>query len=205
MQTSRIQVIGFLLFVLVSTFMFAQGGATGAIEGVVQDASGAAVPNAKVTVTNVDRNQVVRALTTDMGGNYAAPLIPIGNYEVKAEAAGFKTATRTGIVLNVNDDLKININLEVGAITESVEVREAAATVELGMATAATTIEGTQIRELSLATRNYEQLVPLMPGVTANTTDELYLGVSGRNSGDFALFDQRHAQFLQQLDSGRCR
>jgi hypothetical protein len=151
---------------------------SGSIEGVVVDASGAAVPNAKVTVSSVDRNQVVRTLTTDMGGNYAAPLIPIGNYALKVEAAGFKAADRSGIVLNARDDLKINIALEVGAVTESVEVREAAATVELGMATGATTIEGTQIRELSLATRNYEQLVPLMPGVTANTTDELYLGVS---------------------------
>jgi Carboxypeptidase regulatory-like domain len=93
---------------------------SGTIDGVVLDASGAAVPNAKVTVSNVDRNQVVRALTTDMGGNYTAPIIPIGNYEVKAAAAGFKTASRTGIVLNVNDDLKINITLEVGAVTESV-------------------------------------------------------------------------------------
>src|SRR6516162_5048963 len=105
---------------------------SGTIEGVVLDASGAAVPNAKVTVTNVDRNQVVRTLTTDIGGNYAAPFIPIGNYAVKVEAGGFKAADRSGIVLNARDDLKINIALEVGAVTESVEVREAAAAVDLG-------------------------------------------------------------------------
>jgi hypothetical protein len=166
----------------VAGFLLAGGLAaqdiSGTIEGVVADPSGAPVPNAKVTVTNVDRNQVVRTVTTDMGGNYSAPLIPVGNYAVKVEASGFKVADRAAIMLNARDDLKINIPLEVGAVTESVEVREVAAALDLGRATGATTIQGTQIRELSLATRNYEQLVPLMPGVTANSTDELYLGVS---------------------------
>jgi hypothetical protein len=72
------------------------------------------VPKAKVTITNTDRNLTVRTITSDAGGNYAAPLIPVGTYSIKAEASGFKTASRSGIVLNVNDDLKINIPLEVG-------------------------------------------------------------------------------------------
>jgi hypothetical protein len=60
---------------------------TGTIEGSVLDASGGGVPNAKVTITNADRNQVVRTSTTDSSGNYSAPLIPVGTYAIKVEAA----------------------------------------------------------------------------------------------------------------------
>jgi hypothetical protein len=148
------------------------------IGGTVLDATGGGVANAKVTITNTDRNQVVRELTTETAGTYSAPLLPIGNYEIKVEAKGFKTETRTGIVLNVNDSLKINIALQVGAITETVEVKTQATAVELGTTANASTIEGTQVRELSLSTRNYEQLVAMMPGVTANSTDQLYIGNS---------------------------
>ncbi len=151
---------------------------TGTIEGSVLDPSNAPVPHAKVSIKNTDRNQVVRTLTTDAGGNYSAPLIPIGNYTVSVEAAGFKKEDRTGIVLNVNDDLKINLTLQVGAVTETVEVKSLAVQVDLATPTNSTTIDGTQVRELTLNTRNYEQLVSLMPGVSANTTDELYIGNS---------------------------
>ncbi len=151
---------------------------TGTIEGSVLDASGAGVPNAKVTITSADRHQVVRTSTTDSAGYYSAPLIPVGTYSIKVEATGFKTANRTGVALNVNDDLKINLPLEVGSLTESVEVKADTAQVELATPATSTTITGTQVRELSLRTRNYEQLVSLMPGVTANSTDELYIGNS---------------------------
>src|ERR1700686_2115737 len=154
---------------------------SGAIEGVVADPSGAGVPNAKVTITNTDRNQVVRTVTTDVTGTYSAPLIPIGNYNIKVEANGFRVATRSGVILNVRDDLKINIALEVGSVTETVDVAATVASVELGTTASSTTITCQQVRELSIATRNYEQLVALMPGVTANAGDELYIGVSAHS------------------------
>src|ERR1035438_8197582 len=148
------------------------------IGGTVLDATGAAVPNAKVTITNTDRSQVVREVSTEAAGYSSHALLPIGNYSIRVEAGGFKAETRTGIVLNVNDNLKINIALQVGAMKETVEVKEQSASVELGAAANASTIEGTQVREMALATRNYEQLVGLMPGVTANSTDELFIGNS---------------------------
>jgi len=104
---------------------------SGTIEGSILDPTNAPVPHSKVTIKLLDRNQVVRTITTDVAGDYSAPLIPIGNYSIKVEAAGFKTEERTGIVLNVNDDLKINITLQVGAITDTVEVKSQAALVEL--------------------------------------------------------------------------
>src|SRR5882724_6379414 len=87
---------------------------SGTLEGTILDPSGSAVPNAKVTLRNTDRSQVVRTLVTNTSGVYSAPLLPIGNYSIKVEVAGFKAETRSGIVLNVNDDLKINLTMEVG-------------------------------------------------------------------------------------------
>ena len=153
---------------------------SGSIGGTILDPSGSVVPNAKVSLTNTDRSQVVRTLTTDASGVYSAPLLPIGTYSIKVEVAGFKTTTRSGIVLNVNDDLKINLTMEVGAVTESVEVHETAVGVELGTPASSTTIEGIQVRELALGTRNFAQLVGLMPGVSNQTGgDELFVGVTG--------------------------
>src|ERR1035438_8324222 len=166
-----------LLAIAVAACLAAQD-ISATIGGTVLDPSGAAVASAKVTITNTDRNQVVRELTTETAGTYSAPLLQIGNYSIKVEAKGFKTETRTGIVLNVNDSLRINIALQVGAITETVEVKSQATAVELGTTANASTIEGTQVRELSLSTRNYEQLVAMMPGVTANSTDQLFIGNS---------------------------
>jgi hypothetical protein len=151
---------------------------SGTLGGTVLDQTGAAVPQAKVSITNTDRKQVVRTVTTDATGTYSAPLIPIGNYSIKVEAKGFKASDVTGIVLNVNDDLKFNIRLEVGDMTQTVEVKESAAQVELSSPAAATTIEGQQVRELTLGTRNYEQLMVLLPGVVSGATDDLYIGNS---------------------------
>src|SRR5215475_14816159 len=97
---------------------------SGTIGGTILDPNSASVPNAKVTITNTDRNQVVRNVTTDVTGVYVAPLIPVGTYAVRVEATGFKTENRTGIVLNVNDDLKINVTLQIGAVTETVTIEE---------------------------------------------------------------------------------
>ncbi len=151
---------------------------SGTIEGTVLDPSQSVVAKAKITVTNVDRNQVLRQINTDNTGIFTAPLLPVGTYSLKIEAPGFKSETRTGIVLNVHDDLKFNIALQIGAVSENVEVHEDPVKVELSSVANANVIQGIQVRELPLATRNYEQLVALMPGVTASATDELYIGNS---------------------------
>ena len=123
---------------------------------------------------------MVRVLTTDASGIYFAPFLPIGTYSVKAEASGFKTNSRVDIVLNVNDVRRINLIMEVGAVTETVEVTAATTAVELGTSSSATTIEGLQVRELALGTRNFAQLVSLMPGVSnQSAVDELFVGTTG--------------------------
>jgi outer membrane receptor protein involved in Fe transport len=168
----------FLLLVLVCATVLVAQDITGSISGTVSDASGAGVPGAKVTVTSIDRNQVVRTTSTDGSGNYAAPLLPVGNYSVTVEAKGFKKATQKDITLNVNDKLTVNAKLEVGDVQQEVTVEATPVAVELQSPVQNTVINGTQIRELALVTRNYEQLVALMPGVSSTAVDQLYVGVS---------------------------
>src|SRR5579862_9475783 len=86
---------------------------TGSIAGTALDPSGAGVPGAKVTITETQKNTVVRTVTTGADGNYSAPLLDVGKYSVTIEAKGFKRATQKDIVLNVNDKLTVNLRLEV--------------------------------------------------------------------------------------------
>ena len=166
------------LSILLSSFALLAQDISATLQGIVLDSSGRSVPTAKVSVILTDRNLIVRTITTDENGNYSAPLIPIGTYKIKVEAAGFKTFEESGIELNVADNRKVNVTLQLGAVTDTVEVRADILTVELGTPANATTIDGSRVRELSLGSRNYEQLVVLAPGVSPNTTDELYIGVS---------------------------
>jgi Carboxypeptidase regulatory-like domain len=177
-NTSKKVSFAFFLFNAVLALPLVAQDVSGTIEGTVLDPTGSTVANAAVTVTNQLRNQVIRTITTGPSGAYAAPFSPVGTYSVKVEAPGFKTATISSIVLNVNDDLRINVNLQLGPVAESVDVKEQTGQVDLATAANSSTIEGTQVRELLLSTRNYEQLVSLAPGVTANSTDELYIGNS---------------------------
>jgi hypothetical protein len=153
---------------------------TGSIVGTVSDKSGAVVAGATVTVENADKNDVVvRVLSTNDKGEFVAPFLPIGHYTLIAQAQGFRKIERRGLTLNVNDVLTTDFSLEPGSVTETVKVEAEASPVELQTATASGLISGTQIRELAINTRNYEQLVALTPGVTTNlASDQLYVGVS---------------------------
>src|SRR4029077_4845121 len=131
---------------------------TGSIVGTVTGSKGGVVPNARVTITNTDQQSVVRTLTTDDHGLYAAPLLPVGHYSVTAEVAGFKKAIRSGVELNVDDHLTVNFTLETGSLNEVVTVQADTLQVELQTATAAGLISGAQVRELALNNRNYVQL-----------------------------------------------
>jgi outer membrane receptor protein involved in Fe transport len=167
-----------LLLTLVTVTMGAAQDITGSIAGTVLDASGAGVPDAAVAITSVDRNQLVRSTTTDSAGNYSAPFLPVGGYSVSVEARGFKKAVQTDTAVNVNDTLTINFKLEIGDVVQEVTVAAPLVAVELQSPAQSTLVNGTQIRELALVTRNYEQLVALMPGVSSAAVDQLYVGVS---------------------------
>lgn len=150
---------------------------TGSISGTVTDATGASIKGAKVVLTNTDSGQEVRRLTTNNDGFYTAPSLPLGSYRLVISDTGFGDETVTGIVLHANDTLTVNGSLQPGA-QESVTVTAEQLAINLESATQGTTIDGTQVRELVLPTRNYEALVGLQPGVSYTGGDQIYIGNS---------------------------
>ena len=152
---------------------------SGSISGTVMDAKGASVSGAVVTLTNTDRAHVERTLKTDKAGYYTAGSLPLGNYSVGIAMREFKTVAITGLVLHANGELQVDQKLEAGSSGETVTVVASQAQVNLRNGMSEGLVTGTQVRDLPLENRNYEQLLTLQPGVTdGGSGDDLYLGAS---------------------------
>ena len=177
---------------------------TGQIRGIVTDASGGVIANAAVTITNVDRKQVIRTVETNTAGEYVAPFLPVGRYSVAVEAKGFKRFLKNDIELNVSDRLTVDASLQAGAVTETVTVEAEPLQVNLQSVAVEGLISGTQVRELPLNNRNYEQLVTLQPGVTSNTADQVYVGTTNPqgavNIVSFSISGNRQSQNNWTID-----
>jgi hypothetical protein len=135
----------------------------GAFTGTVTDPSGAAVPNAKVTITNLGTNASV-AITTNNTGLFNARELPPGTYRLSAEAPGFKTFTNNNIVLNAGTNQRVDFKMSLGQAREVVEVSGEAAAVNTEDAKLATTVGATQISNLPLNGRNVYDLIQMAPG-----------------------------------------
>jgi hypothetical protein len=153
----------------------------GGITGEVRDASGASIPGATVTATNTATN-AVRTTATNETGLYAFPSLIPGTYRVRVEASGFKAATRTDIGLQVQQLARIDFAMEVGQVSEAIEVKANAALLATEDATVGTVIENKRIVELPLNGRNFLQLVALSPNVTFGFATPGQVG--GRQGGD---------------------
>ena len=158
--------------VLVSTLLgllavaSAQQLGTAGIYGTVYDPQGGIIPGAQVTLTHLERNQTWEA-TTNNQGQYAFPLIPVGSYRISVRAPGFKLFEQTGIVLQVNDNRRVDATLEVGDIATRVVVEAAPVAVETSSATVKTVVDGKRVLELPLNGRNVLQLGLLVPGTVS--------------------------------------
>ncbi|HCC57687.1 MAG TPA: hypothetical protein DEQ47_10575 [Solibacterales bacterium] len=137
----------------------------GDIAGQVRDTSGAPIPEVQVTATNIETN-ITRSVITNDAGAYSFPALVPGHYTVKAEKTGFKSVIRPGIELQVQQSARIDIDLPVGQVSESLEVSAAAEVLNTEDATIGTVIENKRIVELPLNGRNYLQLVSLAPNVS---------------------------------------
>src|SRR5499426_2486584 len=118
LQAKRSAICGIVVTVVVvlwGTLAYGQNTA-GTILGTVSDESGARLPGVTVTITHLDTG-IVRSVTTDEAGRYRAPALSLGNYEVKAELTGFRTALRSGIQLTVAAEDVVNLSLSVGTVT----------------------------------------------------------------------------------------
>src|SRR5579872_603343 len=134
------------------------------ITGTVKDSSGAIIPNAQVSITDVATG-VVRNVSTDAAGLYSAPNLLPGTYEVRVTATGFSTAIQKGITLTVGTQQSLPITLQVGQVSQTVEVTTEAPTVELTSSTLSAQVTGATVRELPLNGRSWTDLTNLQPGV----------------------------------------
>jgi hypothetical protein len=141
------------------------GQTTSTITGTVTDKSGAVVSAAAVRVTNVETD-VTREATTDADGTFSVPLLPPGRYRVQVQKEGFRPIVRDNLTLEVNQVARLDFALELGAVTESVQVTSAAPLIESDTSAIGQVIENKQITELPLNGRNFVQLATLGPGVT---------------------------------------
>jgi hypothetical protein len=146
--------------------MFGQQSA-GTISGSVTDQQGAVVPGARVEVRNTATNAVFTASTNE-SGDYVAPALPVGEYEISAQSEGFKKAVRSGVKLQVNQNAQINLTLEIGAVAEVVEVTGEAPLVSASDATLGDVIERKRVADLPLNGRNALALTMLTAGVVSN-------------------------------------
>ena len=175
------RLVGSALFCCLSAW--AQDTAT--IVGTVTDSSGAVIPGAKVIVSNSQKG-LNRELFTNTTGEYTAAKVPIGDYVVSCEKAGFQKLVRTGIALAVGQTLRVDMQLQVGQTTQEVTVAGNAPRVETETAALSDVVAGTQIYNLELNGRNFVQLALLVPGAAPmNDLNTTSVGVGSNTSISF--------------------
>jgi len=186
--------------------VFAQSSAgVAGISGVVHDATGAVVPNAKVVISSASQGQV-RSLLTNQAGVFAAPsLIPGAGYKVTVMAQGFNTYEAGDLTLTVGQNLALNIALVVGTSTTQVEVSATAAMVDDTKSDVSTAVGTEQIQDLPINGRRVDSFVLLTPGVTNDATFGLltFRGVAGNNS--FLLDGNDNTEQFYDENAGRTR
>ncbi|HYU42637.1 MAG TPA: carboxypeptidase regulatory-like domain-containing protein, partial [Vicinamibacteria bacterium] len=163
--------IGRIAAALVATLLLASAAhaqvATGTIRGSVKDSSGAAVPGAQVTATNLG-TQFSRATTTDASGQYALRLLPLGDYKLEVTLSGFKNFAQMGIVLEVGRTARIDAVIEPGVVAEVVTIVGDAPLVETSSAALSRTVGQNEVLNLPLVNRDLYSLLSLTGGVTSN-------------------------------------
>jgi hypothetical protein len=152
-------------------------GAT--LTGTVKDSSGAVIPNAQVAITDVATG-VTSTVSSGGAGLYTVPNVLPGNYEVRVTATGFSTAVQKGITLTVGAQQVLDFTMQVGQVTQTVEVTTEAPTVELTSSTLSATVNATTVRELPLNGRSWTDLASLQPGVV---TAQTHTGDGNRGYG----------------------
>ena len=137
---------------------------TGTILGTVADTTGAVLPGVSVTVKHTETG-LTRTLVTDSNGEYTAASVPTGTYTVTGEISGFKSVSLSNVQVGVDQRVRADIKLEVGAMTESVEIVAQTPLVQTSSSDLSTTVTEEQIKQLPLNGRNFVSLTRTIPGV----------------------------------------
>ncbi len=154
-------------------------GATGSITGAVTDTSGAVVPNSAVTARSVESGRDWQTKTNE-AGIYNIPALPPGRYTLTVEVPGFKRLVTNPIELEVNQVARIDLTLEVGAVAETVEVRDLAPLLQTENTQLGSLVSGNTTVNLPLNGRNFAQLTLLAPGVVTYSMSDYTNGTGGR-------------------------
>ena len=152
-----------LVVLLFSLAIFAQAN-FGRILGSVKDPTGAVLPGASISIVDTQRG-LARTVTTDEAGLYNAPTLIPGTYTVRVEFPGFKTLARENVVLEVGQEIRVDLTIEPGAQSETVTVNEAIPLVDATGSTLGGTLSNSDINDMPLNGRNYQNLLNLRPGV----------------------------------------
>ncbi len=138
----------------------------GTVVGTVTDSTGAVMPDAHVTITEVNTN-VSRSATTDANGYYSFPNLPPGNYKVRVEKQGFAAAQRSEVPLLVNSTVRVDLSLQPGQVTETIDVASTMPLLQTDTARTGATLTAAQASQLPLGNnRNFQNLLNLVPGAT---------------------------------------
>jgi hypothetical protein len=188
-----------LLLLIASSLQAQVVGAS--IAGIVADATGAGLPKAAVAIKNVETG-AVRSLTTDDGGRYSAPSIPVGNYQVTASKEGFAPQEKNGINLVVGQHSIVDLQLAVGELKQVITVEETATPVSLSTQSTAGVVNERQVKDLPLNGRSFDLLMTLNPAVVNYTNGRTGgVGTSSSSLGNqFAVSGRRAQENLYLLN-----
>jgi hypothetical protein len=201
LRGASLLVVGLFLMALVPSAAGAQA-VTGTLLGTVTDSTGAVVTGAKVTVTNQNTG-FTRSVTTDAAGEYTTPSIPTGVYTVLVEMDGFKATALSQIAVGVDQRVRIDATLEVGAMTESVTIEATTPLVQTSSSELGTTVTQEQIEALPLNGRNFVSLTRTVPGVLRGNPGSNIDGAGSlawRASASFSANGQRARDNNYMLD-----
>jgi|HubBroStandDraft_2_1064218.scaffolds.fasta_scaffold04215_2 hypothetical protein len=194
MVKSRLRIALFLLAAIALPALSSAQDANGRIFGTIYDQQGAVIAATQVTVTNT-ATQIVRNAVTDSQGYFQVLALPIGSYKVKAEHTGFRTVISAEQKLLINQALRIDIKMEVGASSESVDVGAEAAPVETVNPTLGQSITGRTLTNMPLNGRDALDLALLQPGVTESNDDN-------GGAGNYSIAGGRTDSVTFLLDGG---
>jgi hypothetical protein len=171
-------------------------GVTASISGTVKDPSGATITGATVTATNTDTG-IAQTQKTNTAGFYSFQSLPLGHYDVQVEQTGFKTFRQTRLVLDVNAAFVVDATLQVGQVSEKIEVSSTALHVETANTQMGEVIGGNEMTGVPLVSRSYTDLLALQPGVVSQVST-----ISGAYSGVFTSAGFALPQVSGDLNSG---
>jgi hypothetical protein len=164
MLSYRKTLVGLVTAVIFGT-LAAWAGITGSISGVVKDPSGAVIPGIKVVAVNTQTG-IRQTVVTDGKGFYSFPTLPVGHYEIDVKRTGFQAYRQTGLVIDANSALRVDVNLVIGAATQQVTVSSSAVHVETQNTQMGEVIGSTKITAVPLNGRSFTNLLSLQPGVS---------------------------------------